>query len=450
MPAGRRRSPARQRLWRAAALACSVLAATWLLATDDVRVWPARNTLEYRLVMGWWRLVGALERRPAAASGAVAGVVRSPQGSPIAGARVLLAAWDGTAYAGLSGEDGRYVIARLPVGDYAAVAGAPGYADAVPARVQALRWPWQAGALRVPADAETRLDVVLRPAPAQVIDPGHSMVLDPAEVVASAGPLPGQATRRRLRFTSAGRLSQPAYYYLPVPGSGPADVRLGGTLPVLLAVYPGPAAEWDAASIPLAAAGFAVVAAGPAYSFELERDVDELARLIQLARQGALPGADAGRLALLGGSYSGLHVLQLLERGVPAAAAVLLGAPSDLFDMRRRLEAGTFIPPFGLDAALVALGFPDRAPLRYWRNSGAYHVRPGGPPVLILHSRSDDVVPWQQSERLARSFGEAGVIPEVHFYTGGSHYLLSDDDDALRIYEVTRSFLDRHLRAAPR
>jgi hypothetical protein len=46
-------------------------------------------------------------------------------------------------------------------------------------------------------------------------------------------------------------------------------------------------------------------------------------------------------------------------------AVVLLGPPVDLFDMRHRQEDGTFIPPFGLDQALVALGLPDRAPLRY-------------------------------------------------------------------------------------
>ena len=89
---------------------------------------------------------------------------------------------------------------------------------------------------------------------------------------------------------------------------------------------------------------------------------------------------------------------------------VLLGAPSDLFDARRRLEDGSDVPPFGLDAALVALGFPHREPLRYWRYSGAYHVRRDQPPLALIHSRQDEVVPFQQSEALARRLA-AGAPP---------------------------------------
>ena len=47
-------------------------------------------------------------------------------------------------------------------------------------------------------------------------------------------------------------------------------------LPLLLAVYPGPADTWECASLPLAKAGYAVLAAGPAYSNE---DLDFLAGL---------------------------------------------------------------------------------------------------------------------------------------------------------------------------
>ena len=155
-----------------------------------------------------------------------------------------------------------------------------------------------------------------------------------------------------------------------------------------------------------------MLATGPAYSFEPERDVEDLARWLQQARAGALPGVDGGRTALLGGSYSGLHVQRLLRRPADlrgVRAVVLLGAPSDLFDARRRLEDGTYVPPFGLDAALVALGFPHREPLRYWRYSGAYHVRRDQPPLALIHSRQDEVVPFQQSEALARRLAAVGA-----------------------------------------
>ncbi|MDQ3702604.1 MAG: prolyl oligopeptidase family serine peptidase, partial [Chloroflexota bacterium] len=218
--------------------------------------------------------------------------------------------------------------------------------------------------------------------------------------------------------------------------------------PLLLSVYPGPADGWECASLPLAAAGYAVLAVGPAYGFELEGDVDELARLLEFARAGAFPGVDGTRVAVLGGSYSALHVQRLLRRREDAGlvrAVVLVGAPSDLFDVRRRFAAGTFVPPFGLDQALIALGFPDREPLRYWRYSGAFHVRPDLPPTALVHSRRDEVVPFQQSEALARRLAEAGAPHELHVFEAASHYLLSEDADSRAIYDLTVGFLARHL-----
>jgi len=216
---------------------------------------------------------------------------------------------------------------------------------------------------------------------------------------------------------------------------------------MLLAIYPGPADSWECASLPLATAGYAVLATGPAYSFDLETDIDELERLLNFIREKRFPGSDGSQIAILGGSYSSLHVQRLLQRGQKVNAALLLGPPTDLFDMRRRLENGSYIPPFGLDQALIALGFPDREPLRYYRYSGAYHVRSDFPPLAILHSRSDEVVPYQQSELLADSLDQVGATYEIHFFDGASHYLLAEgaDADTLKIYQITLDFLAQHL-----
>ena len=141
---------------------------------------------------------------------------------------------------------------------------------------------------------------------------------------------------------------------------------------------------------------------------------------------------------------------RLLERPEDAAAlraAVLLGAPSDLFDARRRLEDGTYVPPFGLDAALVALGFPDREPLRYWRYSWTYHVRRDLPPLALIHSRQDEVVPFQQSEALARRLEAVGAPHRLYVFDAASHYLLSEDGDALAVYDLTLAFLRERLDA---
>jgi dipeptidyl aminopeptidase/acylaminoacyl peptidase len=170
---------------------------------------------------------------------------------------------------------------------------------------------------------------------------------------------------------------------------------------------------------------------------------------LRVARGGRWPGVDGAHIAVLGGSYSALHVLRLLERRSGERvfdAAVLMGPPVDLFDMRRRLEDRTFVPPFGLDRALVALGLPDRAPLRYWRHSGIYHVHPDYPPVLLVHSRDDPVVPFQQSEQLAAALEGAGVPYELHVFEGAGHYLLSPGGEAQAIYDLTMRFLDERLK----
>jgi dipeptidyl aminopeptidase/acylaminoacyl peptidase len=325
------------------------------------------------------------------------------------------------------------------VGEYTAVAGAPDVGEAV----RRVRFGGTVG------QVTPSLDFRLAPRPG-----GEGMGRVAPDTLAagittqgpvpveSALPVPGRALRWEVALSprlTTGRI----LLYLPPD----ADARTA-RYPLLVTAYPGPAEEWEGASIPLAAAGYAVLAYAPPYGFTPEESVGELRALLAAGRDGSLPGVDRARAAILAGSYSGLHALRVLqdEHGSPALrAAVLMGAPTDLFDMRRRLEDRSFVPPFGLDQALVALGFPDREAPRYWRYSGAYHVQRGMPPALLVHSRQDDVVPFQQSELLARMLGEEGVVYELHLLDGGSHYLLSAEEDARGIYEVTLRFLKEHL-----
>ena len=246
-----------------------------------------------------------------------------------------------------------------------------------------------------------------------------------------------------MQFSSAGAQNQPTFYYTPLTAT------ISSQLPLLLVIYPGPADSWECASSALSNGGYAVLAAGPEYTFLLEDDLDELERLLKFARQGQFPATDGSRIALLGGSYSSFHVQRMLQRGQEnVQAALLLGPPTDLFDMRRRLENGTFFPPFGLDQALIAVGLPDQVPLNYFDYSGAYHVRPDFPPLAILHSRSDDVVPYQQSELLAANLDAIDAPYEAYFFGGASHYLMAEgsDKDTQVIYDIALDFLARHVQ----
>jgi hypothetical protein len=422
---GMPRFPRSRRAWFALICLLLLLTLLFLATSDNAAIWPARNTLLYHVTRWWEARVGTGQP---AGLGALHGCARGAGAVPLAGAAVIVAERDGTLHEAQADAQGCYAIAGLPAGRYVPIVSAPGYD---PAAIR--RWGLPAG---IGAGENTQLDATLVPLSLPAVRPGRMLQVSAPVTLTWALPQPSLAVRRQLSYDSGGRPNQLTYLYTPV-GADAAP------LPTLLAVYPGAADTWEGVSIPLAAAGYAVVAVGPAYALDLEDDIAELQRLVAFARAGALPGVDGARMALLGGSYSSLHVQALLERDSGFRAVVLLGGISDIFDMRRRFEHGSFIPPFGLDQALIALGTPDISPERPWRYSSRFHLRRGLPPILLMHSRNDEIVPFQQSEQLAADLARLGVPHETHFFDGLSHYLLADRPSAelTELYDLTLAFL---------
>lgn len=409
-------------------LSCILVA--WLVTTNNPRVWPVRNTLQYKVLRPWWALT---EMPQSGEVGWIVGFTHSPDQEPIPNVWVLLSRWDGSTYRTRSNEAGRYRIEGIPAGTYRPIGGRIGYQDELPGG-----W-W--GQVIVDPDAETVVDIELVPDEPRTVEVPTEVRLGAPQQLRCQSPLESTAQRRQVTFTRTdGHTNQLTYLYTPVTPTTP------GPRPVLLTVYPGPVESWECVSVPLAEAGYAVFALGPAYNLELEKDIDELHQLLRLIQTDELPQIDGEQVALLAGSYSALMTQRLLQRQPGVQANVLLGPPTDLFDLRRRYEAGTFIPPFGLDQVLVALGLPDRAPLRYWRYSSAYHVNASWPPTILFHSRQDEVVPYQQSEFLAEQLERVGVPHELHLFDGATHYLLSGEAESLQIYEKVLAFLDEQLR----
>jgi dipeptidyl aminopeptidase/acylaminoacyl peptidase len=272
--------------------------------------------------------------------------------------------------------------------------------------------------------------------------PAANFRLSNPQVWQTEKPLPARAVRREITYTVAGRPNQKTFFYTPDDGQTTS-------LPTLLAVYPGPADQWETVSLPLAQAGFALIAVGPEYALDLEADVDDLHRLVSFAKNGTLPRADGTRIGALGGSYSSLHVLRLAVREPETLdAALLLGPPTDMFELRRAYEAGSFFPPFGLDQALIALGLPSNEPERYWRYSSRYHARSLDLPLMLIHSKADEVVPFTQSQLLADELERLGKPHELSIIEGMGHYLLATErtpaiDD---LFNTTTDFFDRTLQ----
>jgi acetyl esterase/lipase len=397
----------------------------WLAITDNINVWPARNTVEYHVARGWWNMVGEPQRIH---TGSLAGLVTDSRNTPIAQAVVLIAEWDGSTHSSLTDDQGKYRIDGIPAGFYRVAASAASY-DSV-----------QSGGIlrgvtvrpKIITESSFKLAKTTVRALPQL---GQPTLTDPQELVCKS-PVAGAARRETLQFGQKD-FTERIYLYRPTE-------TLNRSLPVLLTVYPGPVDTWECVSTSLAQAGYAVLAVGPAYGLDLTRDVEGLQQLMTVVKAGGLPGLDNSRIAALGGSYSALLLELLMLRDPGLEAVILLGPPTDMFDFRRRFEREGFMPPFGLDRALIALGLPSRDPLRYLHHSMVYHVRENLPATLLFHSYQDEIVPYQQSGLLADSLRKRGVEAELHLFDGASHYLLEDSAASMTIYEQTLEFLRRH------
>lgn len=90
-----------------------VVVLLWLATTDNLLIWPYRNTLQYHALTWWWQQVGYPQPGE---PGTLRGVVRDEEGRPVGGAWVLVSWWDGTTHSARSETDGRYIMSDLPAG----------------------------------------------------------------------------------------------------------------------------------------------------------------------------------------------------------------------------------------------------------------------------------------------------------------------------------------------
>ena len=82
------------------------------------------------------------------------------------------------------------------------------------------------------------------------------------------------------------------------------------------------------------------------------------------------------------------------------------------------------------------------------RVSPLTYVRPGLPPIMIVHGDADPTVPYQHGVRLQKALEDAGVPNELITVPGGKHGGFTDEE-YVRIYAAIRSFLGTHGIATP-
>lgn len=144
-------------------------------------------------------------------------------------------------------------------------------------------------------------------------------------------------------------------------------------------------------------------------------DVDDVLALVPLAR--SLPGADADRLYLLGGSRGAVSGTVAIRRGLPVRAAAFRGGVFDLkqsLAYRPELEAGwkEMMPGYGAD--------PQGALASRSAVNWAAELRV---PTLLLHGRED----WRSRLDGAQAFdallGKAGIEHKLVVYERDEHQL---------------------------
>ncbi|MEM6687836.1 MAG: alpha/beta hydrolase [Planctomycetota bacterium] len=74
--------------------------------------------------------------------------------------------------------------------------------------------------------------------------------------------------------------------------------------------------------------------------------------------------------------------------------------------------------------------------------SAANHCHKKMPPIMLLHSKDDPVVPWQQSRDMHDAVKDAGANSELNLYETGGHGVTPENIDTL---DVMTSFFQEHL-----
>lgn len=174
---------------------------------------------------------------------------------------------------------------------------------------------------------------------------------------------------------------------------------------------------------------------------------DARCAFLWLARNGAQYGIDPNRIVITGGSAGGHLALMtaFLDDSMDGACGIPGPAP----------KARAVVDYYGATdlVPLLAENKPHRSkwlsgpgdPVEMARRmSPLTWVRPGLPPVLMLHGDADQLVPYGQSVRLGEALAKVGVANELVTIPGGAHGRHTwTDADILRGQRRIEAFLKK-------
>jgi len=190
----------------------------------------------------------------------------------------------------------------------------------------------------------------------------------------------------------------------------------------------------------LAKEGFVVIASDYRYrGASVKRDewgggeVDDVLNLVPALK--SLEYVDADRLYMLGLSRGGTMAYLAIKRGIAVKAAAVIGGVTDVkawVDARPEMgivKGNEFIDGF----ANIWPDYEHRAEEYYRARSAVYWADQINVPVLILHSRTDRMVPVTQALRMAEALQEKGKVYALRIYDRDGHSLPQNRDDRDRL-----------------
>lgn len=161
----------------------------------------------------------------------------------------------------------------------------------------------------------------------------------------------------------------------------------------------------------------------PTFTVDYDLDADrpwraqpaDVRRALAWVRANAGPfRIDPERIALVGSSAGGHLSLLVGATGGGAKAVVALAGVTDL----TALEEGGLVTELAGDMVRAPRGSP-----RWTALSPVAHVDAGDPPMLLVTSEDDPVVPASQSRAMADALADAGVPAELEVLPGSEHVL---------------------------
>ncbi len=422
---------ARAKRWLVAA---SLLGAVFLalhLALRFPQVQTLYNVAEYKVITQWESWFGYREPDPGRV-GSFGGTVRGTEGQPLPGATVLVATRRGVTYATYTDAQGHYQIDKVPEGKYVPIAAKRGYNEVTLKLIKVepeRHWPG--------------VDFVMPRTLALSIATDDSLQIGEPERVWASFPESAYATRREFSFENDGHIITGCLVYEPVDMQGP--------FPTLVMLYPGPALNWEGASIPFVAQGYVVMATGPLEERgkDVEGHVRDALKAVAFLKEGRLSEqADTTRMGVLGGSFSSLILFRVLRHTDDFTAAVSVGGVSDVFLVLydTYYQEGYQLRP-DFDRILMSLGRPNRHPEDYVSNSAVFYAA-DLPPLCLIHGVQDTTVLADQAVHLADQLEALGKPCELHLYPGTGHYpgVENPTPETADMFEKILGFFDRYLK----